>query len=303
MTVRSHDELAAVAKRQGGVVGRGQLRDLGYSDGSIDRAIAVGRLHRVHRGVYAVGHTSLSPHGHCHAAILACGSKAVLSHTSAAWLWGLLPTLGKPVEIGLPSRGRGRREIRVHHIPALQAADREFSEGLPTTAVPRTLLDLASTLPRRSLEKALDRSERLGIFDLGAIDHLLARAGKHPGIANLRQALDPHREPAFTQSGLERRFLKLVREARLPMPAANVFVAGFQLDVYWEAERFAVELDGYEFHRGRTSFENDRRRQEELKLAGIEMVRFTARRVAEEPLDVMRRLSSLLKKRRRELGD
>lgn len=301
MRVRKHHDLASVARRQHGVVGRGQLRGLGYSDGATDRAIAAGRLHRVHRGVYAVGHVSLSPHGRCHAAILACGPEALLSHTSAAWLWGLLPTLASPVEVGLPWRGRGRRDIRVHHLPALREADHGRSEGLPATAVPRTLLDLASTLPRRGLEKALDRAERLGIFDLGAIDHLLTRAGKHPGIGNLRHALGPHREPAFTQSGLERRFLQLVRKAGLPMPAANVFVAGFQLDMYWEQERFAVELDGYEFHRSRTSFESDRRRQEELKLAGIEMVRFTARRVVDEPRAVVGRLSLLLKTRRREL--
>lgn len=114
---------------------------------------------------------------------------------------------------------------------------------------------------------------------------------------SLEKALDLYREPAFTQSGLERRFLELVRQAGLPMPAANVFVEGYQLDMHWEWERFAVELDGYEFHRSRASFESDRRRQEELKLAGIEMVRFTARRIGDEPREVMRRVAALLEKR------
>jgi very-short-patch-repair endonuclease len=224
-----------------------------------------------------------------------------LSHSSAAWLWGLRPRLAFPVEIALPWRGHRRETIRTHHLPALRKEDCTSSEGLPVTAVPRTLLDLASTASKRELEKDLDRTERLGILEIGSIDHLLPQAGKHPGIAKLRGALELHREPAFTQSGLERRFLKLVRSAGLPMPSANVFVEGFQLDMYWERERFAVELDGYEFHRSRASFESDRRRQEELKLAGIEMVRFTARRVVDQPKEVMRRLSLLLKERRLEL--
>jgi very-short-patch-repair endonuclease len=155
-------------------------------------------------------------------------------------------------------------------------------------------------LSHRRLEMALDRSERLGLFDLSEIDRLLERAGHHPGVTRLRRALDLHREPAFTRSGLERRFLKLVREAGLPKPSTTVFVAGFELDIFWEAERFAVELDGYEFHRGRREFEADRVRQEELKLAGIEMVRLTARRVADEPKKVMERVAALLERRRRE---
>jgi hypothetical protein len=167
--------------------------------------------------------------------------------------------------------------------------------------VPRTLLDLAASQPRRRLEQALDRTERLGLLDLLAIDALLARAGRHPGIGALRAAVELHRDPAFTRSGLERVFLELVHRAGLPKPAMNLFVAGFELDAYWEAERFAVELDGYESHRGRRAFEEDRTRQEELKLAGIEMIRLTSKRLAHEPEVVARRLAALLERRRREL--
>lgn len=255
--MRTHHELAAVAERQDGVVGRGQLRQLGYSDAAIGRGVAAGRLHRIHRGVYAAGHTRLSLRGRCQAALLACGPKALLSHSSAAWLWGLQPRLTAPVEVALARRGHRRKEIRVHSIPSLHREDRGASEGLPVTAVPRTLLDLAATESRRNLERALNRAERMAILDLGALDHALTRARRHRGVAKLRSALEPHREPAFTQSGLERRFLQLVRKAGLPMPAANVFVEGFQLDMYWERERFAVELDGYELHRSRKAFESD----------------------------------------------
>ena len=296
-----HQGLATVAARQHGVVARRQLRELGYSEATIGRAVASGRLHRIHRGVYAVGHTCLSQHGLCHAALLTFGPKALLSHSSAAWLWGLEPKLITAIEVAVPSRGHGRKTVRIHHIPSLHEDDRATSEGLPLTSVPRTLLDRAPTVSRGHLERILNRAERLEILDLGAVDKTLARAGKHPGITKLRGALIPHREPAFTRSGLERLFLKLLRDADLPPPSANVFIAGFQLDMYWERERFAVELDGYEFHRSRSAFESDRRRQEDLKLAGIEMVRFTARRVVDHPREVVGRVAALLGQRRNEL--
>lgn len=299
---RSHHRLAETAEAQYGVVSRAQLRALGYSGSAIGRALASGRLHRVHRGVYAVGHRRLSAHGQCHAAVLACRPGALLSHSSAAWLWGLVPKLATPVEVVLQTGGYRGSSICVHHSRILQPPDRTIRDGLPVAAIPRVVLDLASTVPRRQLERALDRAELLGMLDVGEIDTLLARAGRHPGIGALRSALDPHREPCFTRSGLERRFLELVRASDLPMPAANAYVAGFELDAYWEAERFAVELDGYEYHRSRSAFERDRARQEELKLAGIEMVRITARRIAREPEEVVGRLRVLLGRRRGELA-
>jgi len=298
---RTHHRLARLAQEQHGVVSRDQMRNLGYSDSAIDRATRAGRMHRVHRGVYAVGHLRLSPHGRCRAALLACGPRSTLSHDSAAWLWGLQATLAKTVDIAIPTRGHRRREIHIHHLPHLTAGDITSSEGLPTTALPRTLLDRAATSTHRGVERDLDRAERLGLLELGAIDELFARVGKHPGIVKLRAAIELYRDPAYTRSWLERRFLKLVREAGLPIPSVNVFVAGFELDMYWECERFAVELDGYKFHSNRASFERDPRRQEELKLAGIEMVRFTALRLANEPTQVTQRLSTLLKRRRLEI--
>lgn len=283
------------------MVSRRQLRALGYSEAAIGRAIGAGRLHRVQRGVYAVGHERLSSHGHCQAAVLAGGRGALLSHGSAAWLWGLQARLILPVELVVRGRGHRRDGIRLHFAPALASADEASHEGLPTTGVVRTLLDIASTESRRKLERALDRANRLGLLEVEAIDSCMARTAGHSGCGRLRKALRLHREPRFTRSALERRFLMLVRKVGLPLPAANVVVAGFELDMYWEAEAFAVELDGYEHHRGRAAFERDHRRQEDLKLAGIEMVRFTARRVFDRPDEVMRRLSLLLDNRRREL--
>jgi very-short-patch-repair endonuclease len=295
---RTHHELAELAKRQWGVVSREQLRELGYSDSAIGRAVAGGRLHRIHHAVYAVGHRHLPRHGACLAAVLSCGDDALLSHTSAAWLWGLLPSCGLPAEVVVPRRVRGRRAIRLHKAPALREEDRAACERIPVTSLPRTLLDLAAVLPMRRLERAIERSETLRLFDLRPVEELLARTAGHHGVGRLRDALSIYREPAFTRSELERRFRALIRGSGLRQPAANVFVEGHELDAYWERERFAVELDGFESHRGRAAFEGDRVRQENLKMAGIEMIRITDRRLEREPEEVVRRIGELLRRRR-----
>ncbi|MEX2447829.1 MAG: type IV toxin-antitoxin system AbiEi family antitoxin domain-containing protein [Solirubrobacterales bacterium] len=298
--VRTHHGLAELAKRQWGVVSREQLRGLGYSDSAIARAARAGRLHRVHRGAYAVGHSHLTRHGDCLAAVLACGGDALLSHRSAAWLWGLLPSCGLPVEVVVPRRVPARKSIRLHKAPALREEDRAICERIPVTSLPRTLLDLAAVLPARRLERAIERSETLRLFDLRPVEALLARMAGHHGAGRLRRALSLYREPAFTRSDLELRFRALIRGSDLPQPAANVFVEGYELDAYWEPQRFAVELDGFESHRSRAAFEEDRERQENLKMAGIEMVRVTDRRLEREPEVVVRRLEELLRRRRPE---
>jgi very-short-patch-repair endonuclease len=148
------------------------------------------------------------------------------------------------------------------------------------------------------LAQALDNASRNGLLDLPAIDELISRSARQRGVARLRAAMDLHRDPAFTRSGLERRFLRLIREAGLPRPSANRFVEGYEIDMYWPEERFAVELDTFDYHGDRRSFESDRIRQEDLKLAGVEMTRITGIRLDREPSAVVRRLSELLGQRR-----
>lgn len=300
--VRPHLDLARLAARQHGVVSSGQLQRLGYSPSAISRGARAGRLHRLHRGVYAVGHRRLTRHGQCLAAVIACGREGLLSHSSAAWLWGLDRTAQRPPEIAVPRKGKGRVGIRVHHAPALTEEDRAAQDGIPVTALPRTLLDLAAIRPPARIVRAIERAEELRVFDLRPVDALLARTAGHAGHGTLRRALADYREPVFTRSELERRFLALVRRAELPTPTVNCFVAGHELDMFWGRERFAVELDGYEHHGTRQAFERDRLRQEELKLAGIEMIQLTARRVEREPATVVDRLTTLLRRRRSELG-
>jgi hypothetical protein len=164
--------------------------------------------------------------------------------------------------------------------------------------VARTLLDFAATDPTY-LGTALDRCERRGILDLIEIDSLMGRSRGFRGVARLRETLEIHRTPAFTRSGLERRFLALVKRAGLPRPEMNLFVERYELDAYWRDARFAVELDTYDYHGGHSEFEHDRIRQEDLKLAGIEMTRITGVRLEREPAAVAQRLRRLLDQHRR----
>ncbi len=148
----------------------------------------------------------------------------------------------------------------------------------------------------------IERAEELRLFDLRGVDTLLQRAGGHPGVGRLRHALAIYRDdPAFSRSRLERRFLDLVRSAGLATPSMNFNECGYELDVYWRAERFAVELDVYETHGTRAAFEEDRLRQENLKLMGIEMIRVTGPRLDREPHKVIERVAALLEQRRRQL--
>ncbi len=283
------------------MVSVGQLRELGYSDGYLRHALRTSRLHLLYHGVYAVGHAAVSRHGQGLAAVLSCGDGALLSHRSAAWLWGLTKRFHLPVEVTAISPRQTRGTIRVHSAAALVPGDRYSHEGIPVTAIPRTLLDFAAIDPHY-LSQALDNAHRLGLLDLIALDELISRSKGFRGVARLRTALEIHSPTVFTRSGLERRFLALVRRAGLPLPSMNLYVEGHELDAYWPTHRFAVELDTYDYHGSPTAFEADRVRQENLKLAGIEMIRITGIRMDREPSSIARRLHRLLAQRRHDLG-
>jgi very-short-patch-repair endonuclease len=171
-------------------------------------------------------------------------------------------------------------------------------EGIPVTALPRTLLDLAATVRFDWLEKMVERSEDLELFDLRAVEELLSRTVGHPGCGRLRRAIALYQPSSFTRSGLERRFLELCLEAKLPQPRTNFAVYGFELDCYWPEFRFAVELDVFETHGTRAAFERDRKRQEDLLLLGIGMTRVTGPRLGREPREVIARIRRLLEQRR-----
>ena len=295
-------EVAELAGRQHGVVAGRQLRELGWSESKIVREIEVGRLHPLHRGAFALGHRSVTAHGEAMAALLSAGPDSLLSHLSAGWLWGISGWPPPVPEVVVRTTVRHAREdIRIHSSRMLDPADVGVHEGIPTTAVPRTLLDLAGAA-RGNVRWALPRTKRLGLLDLIAIDAMLKRSQGLRGVARLRVAMERYRSKAFTRSDLERDFLALVKRAHLPPPSMNLFIAGYEIDAYWSELRFAVELDTYDYHGDEISFEEDRLRQEDLKLAGIEMVRITGERMDREPQAVVARLRLLFDQRRRELS-
>ncbi|MGB7685910.1 MAG: hypothetical protein WBL45_09035, partial [Solirubrobacterales bacterium] len=191
-------------------------------------------------------------------------------------------------------RRKTRPPIQLHYAGNLASEDRALCEGIPVTSVARTFLDVAAISRPKRLQRMLERSEELRLFDLGPVESVLERNQGHHGAGSLRRALALYRPAPFNRSGVERRFLELVAEAGLPPPATGFNVCGFELDVYWPEQRFAVELDAFETHGTRAAFERDRLRDEELKLAGIELVRVTGARLEREPAEVIARLSRLL---------
>ena len=286
-----HGALAELATRQHGVVATRQFAELGYGRNAVAKAARVGRLHRVHRGVYVVGQRGLTWQGRCMAAVLA-RHPSVVSHLSAAWIWGLLRS--RPERIHVTCRSpRPRQRPFVVHTADLARVDLTRRDGIPVTSVSRTILDVAVTSRQRTVARHIQLADDLQVFDLREMHDLLARTKGHRGQAKVRAALALQEEsPPFTRSDLERRFLELVREAGLPEPSMNFFVAGYEIDAWWDEERFGVELDVYETHGSPLSFEEDRVRDDELLLAGIETTRVTGPRLEREPgavVDSLRR--------------
>jgi very-short-patch-repair endonuclease len=284
--------LAILAARQHGVVSLSQLRQLGWSASGVRTRVAAGRLHRVHGGVYAVGHSVLCAEGRWMAAVLACGPRAVLSHQSAAALWGLRPTARSKIDVIAQRRaGRGRAGLSVHRARGLRPRDVTRRRNIPCTTVARTLLDLADAVDRSGLERALEQAEILRLVDLASLQDVLARADGRHGAPMLRAVLADH-DPgsALTRSELERRFLKLCRDAALPSPRVNARVRvdgdGFEVDFSWPGRRLIAELDGFGTHGTRAAFERDCRRDRLLQLGGRRVVRFTWRQLVGEPDEI-----------------
>lgn len=194
-----------------------------------------------------------------------------------------------------------RPGIRVHRAVA-HGSEWGHIDRLPVTALHPTLLGIAATQPVSRLNSVLDRAKRRGLLDLDSLDRYLMRRSRTPGCGQLKSAVDLYRDPVFDRARSELLFLDLVKKAGLPQPGLNTWVGEFEIDAYWEAERFAVEVDGWETHGTRQAFEEDRVRIENMKLAGIDAIRITARRIERDPREVARRLRLHLDRRRAELG-
>jgi very-short-patch-repair endonuclease len=256
-------KVAAIAARQYGVATLAQLLAAGLTPAGVHRRVAARRLHRVHQGVYAVGHRSIPDRGRWLAATLACGSSAALSHRSAAELWGLLAPLGGRVHVTIPGRaGRARRAgIRIHRPRSFDASLTAVHHGIIVTTVARTITDLRRSVPRPVLRRAIREAEFRGMPTGGA-------------------------NPDRTRSELERAFLEICRRHAVPEPEVNVRVGRFTVDFLWRRQGLVVEVDGYAYHRGRQAFRDDRDRDLELAALGLTVHRFADSRIAEDPQGV-----------------
>jgi very-short-patch-repair endonuclease len=288
-------KVAELAGLQGGVVSRRQLHELGFGRGAIAHWLSSGRLHRVHTGVYSVGHRVLGNTGRLTAAVLASGPSAVVSHRSAADWWRIRSTSRRPVDITVPGRSRGRRPgIDLHLVRALDPLDVTTRDGIPVTTLERALLDLAEVAPKHHVARAIEESERLRLFNLTKLEELLSRSPGRRGQKPLRAILtDAVLEPR-SRSDLESDFLQFCHDRDIPKPVVNTLVEGFEVDMAWPDQRLIVELDGYETHGTRRAFEGDRRRDATLQLAGQRTIRVTHRWLSREPDDLERTVKALL---------
>jgi very-short-patch-repair endonuclease len=228
--------------------------------------------------VFGLGPSPLTKQGAYLAAVMAAGSEAALSHRSAADVWGMRPSSGL-IEVTIP---RGRHSVAgvvLHQSRGLDPADRTKLDGIPVTSVARTLLDLAGILKPPDLMAAIDRAERLGLFDLTAVVEALDRARGRKGARLLRRAVAAYR-PSTQKSELERRFKDLIEEdPNLQSPSFNALIDGeagtHEVDAFWQEHALAVQVDGFEFHRTRRDRERDAASDADLELAGIRVIRFT----------------------------
>jgi very-short-patch-repair endonuclease len=277
--------IAELADRQHGVVATYQLVALGLTYDEIRYRARTGRLHRIHRGVYAVGYRTLTPKGHRMAAVLAYGPDAVLSHRSAAAHWGI----GQPswkIDVTTPRGRPSRAKIRAHR-GVLEPDDITIHDGIPVTSVARTILDLASVLNQDRLTRLIEEADRKERFDLKALDRAMARRPHAPGTRRLNAVLAAYRGTADTRSKLERDFRALILKAGLPEPQHNAVVAGLSVDVYWPEWKLVVELDGEPYHNNPHAFENDRIRDATLQKAGIRVLRVTGTRLEQDAAGVL----------------
>ncbi len=291
----SDKRIWALVDAQHGVVSRAQLLALGVSARGIERRIGSGRLHPVWRGVYAVGRPQLGRLGRWMAAALASGPAAVLSHSSAAALWGFGSEAAGLIEVSLPlNRDSRRRGIRAHRRAALQPIEMTTHEGIPVTSPLRTLIDQATQLSPGRLERAVNEADKLGRIRADALHASLEEHRGEPGVATLRTLLDPL---AFrlSDSELERIFRPIARAAGLALPETKAWVNGYEVDFFWPDLRIVVETDGLRYHRTASQQRRGLERDQAHTAAGMWPLRFSHWQVkhdAKHVRDVLRRTAA-----------
>lgn len=286
--------IRALAGRQSGNISRAQLLQAGLSAGAIDARIRTGAVAVRYPGVYALAPARFDPQALIAAAVLAGGPTAVASHTSAAWLWGFLIHYERPPEISLPTGDRRPRLITTHRCPSLERRDITRQLGIPTTTPARTVLDVAPRLPPKQLTRLVNDALRAKRLRPLALQDILERNPRHPGT----KLLTPFQETAAspTDSPFEDEFRAFVATYGLPMPEFNFPLNGRRLDVFFAEYGVIVELDGWDFHKQRQAFEDDRERDADHLDHGLVTIRITRERFEGTPDREAARLKRLLRR-------
>jgi very-short-patch-repair endonuclease len=288
--------IAAMAEGQHGIVSRRDLLEAGVSRDAICHRVSNGRLHPLHRGVYAVGHRILTREAVWAAATLAGGPGAVLSHRSAAALWGLRAS--KTLDLTLPRGRRPFADVRAHRLP-IRADEVTRVHGIQVTTVPRTLFDLAAILPRHQVEQTINEAEVRRITDPLSLVDLVDRYPRRHGVATIKAILATLDSGArVTRSEFEARFLDFLEETGLPSPEINASlpIGGnwVECDCVWRDRQVVVELDGRATHGTAVAFERDRARDRKLSAQGWAHVRLTWRQLRDEPEAISSDLAKIL---------
>jgi len=284
--------IADLAERQRGHVARWQLLELGLSPDAIAYRVRGGRLLRVYPGVYAVGHRRPHPVDRSMAALLACGPGAVLSHASAASLWGFFKRWEEPFEVTV-ARDRRPKDIRVHRCQ-LTPADKKRQLGIPVTSPARTVLDCA---PRVwNVDRFVKDALLSPWLKEGQLADAIRRYPHHPAAPRVREAAFGGR--CMTHSDLEDKFVAFLKRFGIKMPEFQFPLDGRVLDAFFPDEGVIVELDSWRFHRDRATFERDREKDARAAANGLVTVRITHDRLEQAAEREADRLRTILEGRR-----
>lgn len=291
-SVRSWDQvIARLAERQHGVVARRQLLARGMGGKAIDGRLQRGRLHEYLRGVYVVGARRIGRRGRWMAAVLAAGESGLLSHRSAARLWGLMPLAAERVDVTCAPGRVVRRKGIIAHESLVADDEREVVDGIPVTSVFRTIFDLAAVAGKREVERAWHEAEVRQLTDRVSLPMLLERYPGRRGTRVLREVLGSGEPVGISRNEFEEAFLALIDANGLPRPRMNADLSlrgrFIEVDALWEHERLAVELDSRSVHGTPKRFESDRRRDRILVAEGFRTMRVTWQQLRDEPDEIV----------------
>jgi very-short-patch-repair endonuclease len=280
------------------VISRRQLVALGYSRQAIEHRLGSGRLHAVHRGVYAVGRDEVSQKGRWMGALLACGDEAFLSHRSAAALYRIGGERNEVIEVSIRRRGEHhRRGIRVRSRPSLPSHDVGTLERIGVTSPVRTLLDYATLEPPNKVERAINEADKEDAIDPDALRRALDRYAGEPGVRKLRKVLDKDTFRLSDQE-LELLFRPIAATAGIPVELTKVILNDFEVDFYWPSLGLVVETDGWRYHRTPSAQTRDALRFQLHTASGLTPVRFSHWQVKHEAghvKDVLERTAARLR--------